>query len=118
MEDDGGQMAWVQTNVGSTKDAREIMERVVGLRLAACANAWAIDSLYWWKGKLESERETTVHFKTTPEALDDLVAEVRKGHPYEVPYIEWGTAEGAHRPYAEWVSAETMERPSGTRRRT
>jgi periplasmic divalent cation tolerance protein len=110
-------MVWVQTNVANDKQAQALMDAVVGERLAACGNAWRIDSTYWWEGKVQHDREVAVHLKTRPGALRALVARVRELHRYEVPYIEWGTTSGAHARYTRWVTQETRARRRGTRRK-
>jgi periplasmic divalent cation tolerance protein len=114
----GAAVAWVGTHVANETQARVLVEAVVGARLAACANMWPIQSVYWWEGKVERGAEVAVHLKTTPARLAALVAHVRSSHPYEVPYIEWGRGADVDGRYAKWLKAETSARRQGTRRRT
>src|SRR6266508_71682 len=67
--------------------ARSIAQTVVGRRLAACANLWPIESMYWWRGTLENAREVVIVFKTRRALLWKLIATVRENHPHEVPYF-------------------------------
>jgi periplasmic divalent cation tolerance protein len=115
----GRTVAWVQTHVGSRKDAMALARAVVKRRLAAVANVWPIESLYWWKGSLVEGREMAVLFKTSEARVDDLVAAVSTRHPYEVAYIAWGRGEKVAPKYAEWVRREAApRRPRATRRKT
>lgn len=111
-------MGWVQTNVADARQANALASSAVLGRLAACANTWAVESVYWWDGKVQREREVTVHLKTAPGRLRLLVAHVRRAHPYEVPYLEWGTTDRVDKAYAAWLKREAAARPPGTRRRT
>lgn len=111
-------MGWVQTNVSDERQARALVSSAVLGRLAACANTWAVDSVYWWEGQVQREREVTVHLKTSPGRLRSLVAHVRKRHPYEVPYLEWGTTDRVDADYARWLKREAAARRPGTRRKT
>jgi periplasmic divalent cation tolerance protein len=77
-------------------------------RLAACANIQpGVHSLYWWDGKVRSEDEVAVVFKTADRVVDALVAYIAGRHSYAVPAIT------VHRPvrtetsYDEWVNRET-----------
>jgi periplasmic divalent cation tolerance protein len=68
--------------------ARRISRQVVEEKAAACANILpAIESIYWWKGKVEAGNETLVLFKTTADGCDRLQTILRGLHPYEVPEI-------------------------------
>jgi periplasmic divalent cation tolerance protein len=63
--------------------ARSVLER----RLAACANVVAIDSAYWWKGRIASGTEAMVLFKTVPKRVGHLFRYLAESHPYEVPEV-------------------------------
>ena len=68
--------------------ARRISGQVLEQKEAACANILpAIESIYWWKGKVETGNETLVLFKTTVDHYDRFQTILRGLHPYEVPEI-------------------------------
>ncbi|GIT05685.1 MAG: hypothetical protein CM1200mP29_10960 [Verrucomicrobiota bacterium] len=53
--------------------ARRLAKAGLEAKLAACANIVpAIESHYWWEGKLESSNEALVIFKTRQEMLPKL----------------------------------------------
>jgi uncharacterized protein involved in tolerance to divalent cations len=58
----------VVTTVGSKKEARRMAHALVGAKLAACAQISKIDSVYAWKGRIESGKEYRVLAKTVEAA--------------------------------------------------
>ena len=86
--------------------ARKIARAVVQRRLAACVNIVRspVQSLYAWKGKLESAREHLLLIKTTAARLPQLEREVKRLHTYDVPeFIALPISEGSTE-YLEWIS--------------
>src|SRR5437660_11578763 len=57
----------VLVTCANLKEARAIAQNVVGKRLAACVNILpaSMESIYRWKGKIESTRELLMLIKTT-----------------------------------------------------
>lgn len=102
-----GRVAWLETHVGSERDAKALVDAVLGARLAACANWHPISSAYWWQGKLVREGEVRLAFTTAPSRLRALTATVLARHPYEVPYVSWGRALEVPAAYAAWAANET-----------
>jgi periplasmic divalent cation tolerance protein len=77
----------VYTTVSSRKEADRLGERMVSKRFAACVNIYPITSMYWWKGKINKDKEYGLLFKTTKKSAGRLEKEIKKAHPYEVPCI-------------------------------
>ncbi|MCB0706838.1 MAG: divalent-cation tolerance protein CutA [Saprospiraceae bacterium] len=71
----------------SQEEANRISEHLVRSRLAACANIFPINSLFFWVGELQRDLEWVSLVKTRPELWEKLVEEVELLHPYEVPCI-------------------------------
>jgi periplasmic divalent cation tolerance protein len=95
----------VLVTCGSLKEARKIARGVVEKRLAACVNIGtaAVESVYWWKGKVETGREFLLVMKTTAARLKALEKEVKKLHSYDVPeFVVLEIAAGS-REYLRWV---------------
>jgi periplasmic divalent cation tolerance protein len=84
--------------------ARRIGRELVEERCAACANILpAIESIYWWKKKVESGSETLVLFKTSAARYAALETTLKELHPYEVPeIIAFSVAQGLP-DYLRWV---------------
>jgi len=46
-----------------------------------------VDSLFWWKGKLDSARESLLLVKTKASLFPEIISLVKEIHSYEVPEI-------------------------------
>jgi periplasmic divalent cation tolerance protein len=71
----------------SLPEARKIARTMVQKHLAACVNIHTapVESIYTWKGKLETSREQLLLIKTTARRLKSLEREVLRLHSYETP---------------------------------
>jgi periplasmic divalent cation tolerance protein len=86
-------------------EARRIARAVVDARLAACVNILpgAVESIYRWKGKVESAQERLLLIKTSRKRLVKLRAAVERVHSYEVPeFIAIPIAAGSPA-YLAWI---------------
>ena len=93
----------VVTTVGDKKEARRRAHALVEARLAACAQIERIESVYAWKGKIESGKEYRLLVKTTAERYDAVERAIRDMHSYELPAIHAQAFERISAPYAAWV---------------
>ena len=82
-----GPMRLVLCTFPSREVATERVRRAVHSKLAACANFWSIDSIYWWKEGITEDTEVLVVFKTVPKRVGALFEFLKRSHPYEVPEI-------------------------------
>lgn len=87
------------------KEARRISLHLLKKRLIACANIHPIRSLYWWRGKIEDEKENVVIAKTLDKNYNKIKMEVKKVHSYTIPCILKIKAE-ANKEYLDWVCRE------------
>ena len=74
-------------------------------KLAACVNIGTapVESVYWWKGKVETGREFLLVIKTTASRLSALEKEVKRLHSYDVPeFVVMEIAAGS-KEYLRWV---------------
>ena len=88
--------------------AREIARILVEEQCAACANLIpGAESIYWWKGVIETSVEVIALFKTTPEQYPQLAARLKELHPYELPEtIAFSPSEG-NPDFLQWIAANT-----------
>lgn len=85
---------------------RRIGRELVRRKLAACVTLVpAARSIYRWKGRIESARETLVIAKTTRRLLPRTRRAVLEMHPYEVPEFLVVPVSGGSREYLGWVEA-------------
>jgi periplasmic divalent cation tolerance protein len=93
----------VVTTVGSKKEARAIAHALVDARLAACAQISRIDSVYAWKGKIESGKEYRVLLKTVEARYSSVERAILDMHSYEWPAIHSFAFEHVSTAYADWI---------------
>jgi len=93
----------------SPKEAREISRAVVEARLAACANIFqsTVQSIYRWKGSVESAREVLVMLKTSRRRFVALEREIRRLHSYDVPEIIALPIGRGSVEYLQWLADST-----------
>lgn len=89
----------------SKREARRVALHLLKKRLIACANIFPIDSIYWWKGKIEDTKEVILIAKTKRENFEKVKSEVKKIHPYSVPCILKLEVE-ANEEYENWLEKE------------
>jgi periplasmic divalent cation tolerance protein len=96
-------------------EAQRIARAVVNARLAACVNILpgAVQSIYRWKGKVESARERLLLIKTSRKRLAKLQAAVERLHSYDVPeFIAIPIAAGSAA-YLSWVEESLRDSARG-----
>lgn len=100
--------------------ARQIGTTMVEAQLAACVNLLpSIESIYRWKGAIESDTETLAIFKTTTDRYPDFEAMLTRLHPYDVPEVVAIEPAQASAAYTAWAVNETRPSPSnGTLKNT
>jgi len=99
-------MLVVLTTFASREKAEEVAWSLVQEELAACVNVLpGVQSIYRWKGEVETESEVACLIKTTEAAWERLRARLVELHPYEVPEVVALPASSVHAPYLEWVTS-------------
>ena len=85
--------------------ARRISNELVAGKFAACANILSnLESIYTWKGKIESADETLVFFKLREDRQAAFQEKLQSLHPYEVPEIIFVQLAGGLPDYLRWVA--------------
>src|ERR1700751_829463 len=94
----------VVTTCGSLEEARHIARAVIDQRLAACVNIVPqVESIYGWKGEVETSNESLLVIKTTEGTFERLRAALTALHSYEVPEcIELVVSDGSEA-YLNWI---------------
>ena len=90
----------------SAKEARKIGRALVEDRHAACANIvqTPVQSIFRWKGRVESAGEFLLLLKTSRKEFPALAQQVRRLHSYEVPEIIALPVERGLSSYLKWIS--------------
>lgn len=95
----------VLTTCPDAKTARRLARALVSERLAACVNIVPIEqSVYRWKGRIESARERLLVVKSERRAYAAIERAVRALHPYELPEIIAVPIVAGFGPYLAWIS--------------
>lgn len=67
------------------KEANRLSELLLKRKLCACVNIIkGVDSFFWWKGKVDSAKESLMMLKTKQSLLPMLIKEVKAAHSYDV----------------------------------
>ena len=78
----------IYSTFGGEKEALETGKILVKERLVACVNVIPkIDSIYWWKGRIEEAKESLLLAKTTEEKVRNVIERIKELHEYELPAI-------------------------------
>jgi periplasmic divalent cation tolerance protein len=92
------------SNFPGVDTARKAVRLLVEERLIACGNLIpGVESIYEWKGAIETANEVTLIAKTTASRADEALARLRALHPYEVPEILLVPVPTGWPAYLEWV---------------
>jgi len=90
---------------GSKEEANRLARVLVEEKLAACVNILpGVESLYWWKGEIESSKEWMLVVKTQGKMVNRVVKRVKEIHSYEVPEVIAVPIVEGNRDYLQWIS--------------
>ncbi len=85
--------------------ARKLARAALENRLVACANLVpAIESHYWWHGRIESGTEVLLLLKTTEERISALQHLVLEQHPYDTAAFVVLPLEAGSPRYLAWIT--------------
>jgi periplasmic divalent cation tolerance protein len=94
------------------KVARRLVRAALESRLAACANLIpAIESHYWWEGKIQRDKEVLILFKTARRRLAPLERLILEAHPYDTPEFLVLTLKCGSGRYLAWL-ADSCRQPA------
>src|SRR5207248_9717578 len=98
----------VLTNLPDRETARTLARRLVEGRLAACVNIGAsVESIYHWRGQIETGTEVPIAIKTRQVLYSEVEAAIRQIHPYDVPEVIALPISDGSAPYLDWINTET-----------
>ena len=102
------QVVLLMCNAPNLACARAIAMRLVESRTAACVNIGAVvESVYRWRGAIESASEVPMVIKTVDANAQQVESIILELHPYELPEIIVLPLHGGLPAYLDWVRAET-----------
>ena len=99
----------VLTTLPEQAQAEALARELLTTRLAACIQIGAtVQSLYHWRGQIETAREIPLSIKTLAALYPRVEETIRRHHPYELPEIVAVPISYGLPAYLEWIAAETV----------
>ena len=83
-------------------EAKKISKHLLEKKLIACSNMFPIESMYWWKNKIEQAAEIVILAKTKENNYNKIKQEVKKLHSYDIPCILKLSSE-SNKEYDDWI---------------
>ena len=94
--------------IDSEEKAKKIGNEAVERRLAAGVNIIpAGESVYRWKGEIETKNEIVMMFYTRSSLGEALGTLIKEMHSYEVPPITFICIDNALPEFLEWIGSNT-----------
>ena len=101
-------VAVIYTTIDNVQGARKIANTLVEEQLVACVNIIPkIESIYRWKGKIETDNEFVLIAKTTGKNVKKTIRRIKTLHTYELPDIVVLPIIGGLKEYLEYITNET-----------
>ncbi len=86
------------------EEARLIADVLLQQKKAACVNIVpGLSSLFWWRDKIDSAKESLLIVKTRASLLDEVVDLVKEIHSYDNPEVIALPIVGGSDDYLEWL---------------
>ena len=100
----------ILTQMPDRASAQSLARSLVEARLAACVSIGApVESLYHWRGQIETAQEIPLIVKTRAELYRSVETVIQAQHPYELPEIlAVPVVDGLAR-YFDWIADETAD---------
>lgn len=99
----------VFTTFPDQETARRIVRTLVEERLIACGNLVpGVESIYRWKGEVETANEVFAVLKTERPRYDAVERRLRELHPYEVPECVMVRITDGFPDYLRWVTESVV----------
>ncbi|KAG8376107.1 hypothetical protein BUALT_Bualt09G0029000 [Buddleja alternifolia] len=100
----------VYVTVPNKEAGKKLAESIVKERLAACVNRVpGVESVYEWKGEIQTDAEELLIIKTRESLLEALTEHVKTNHEYEVPEVIALPITGGNLQYLEWIKNSTRD---------
>lgn len=99
----------IYCSTSNIDEARMIAQRLLEEKLVACVNIIpTVESMYRWKGLIETEKETVLFIKTINEKVDATVNRITQLHSYDVPEIIVLSLVDGLKEYFDFLRKETI----------
>jgi len=98
----------VYTTFPTKGEAKKAGRALVESGLAACVNIFPkMVSYYVWDGEVQKSKEAAMLIKTARNRAEDVLAEVKRLHPYSLPARLMLAVDGGGADFLEWIQQQT-----------
>jgi periplasmic divalent cation tolerance protein len=104
------QWGWVYVTFADQTEAESLARTLVEEKRIACANLLGeVQSIYRWKGKIESGQEVSTIFKCDLNGFESLRERIEELHSYECPCVVAIPFSEASPTYRHWLAEQIEE---------
>jgi periplasmic divalent cation tolerance protein len=105
---EAGQVTLIYTTFPSKSEAKKIGRALIESGMAACVNIFPkMTSIYVWEGEVQESREAAMLVKTASHRAEDVLAEIKRLHPYSLPARLALAVDGGGADFLEWITRQT-----------
>jgi len=98
----------IYSTIDDVKEAKKIANVLVEEKLVACVNIIPkTESVYRWKGKIESSEEYVIIAKTNDKNVKKVIQRIKSLHTYDLPDIVVLPIIGGLKEYLDYIVNET-----------
>jgi periplasmic divalent cation tolerance protein len=98
----------IYMTVKDRDEAELIGKTLLEERLVACVNLIdSMESMFWWDGKVQQQKECFLLAKTEAEFVDTIIERVHALHSYECPCVVALPIENGNPAFLDWVHFQT-----------
>jgi periplasmic divalent cation tolerance protein len=95
----------IYTTFPSESEAKSVGRALVERGLAACVNIFPrIVAIFSWQGEVDEADEAAMIVKTVQARADDVLAEIKRLHPYAVPARLVLPVSGGGEDFLQWIA--------------
>jgi periplasmic divalent cation tolerance protein len=103
-DDAAGRVALIYTTFPSKGEAKKAGRALVESGMVACVNIFPkMIAMYVWQGELQQSREAAMLIKTAKARSAEVLAEVKRLHPYSVPARLVLAVDGGGDDFVQWI---------------
>lgn len=94
----------ILVTASNKKEAICIAQALIKDKLAACVNiVGKVESLFWWKGKVNRANEVLLVIKSRKNMLNKIIKRVKGLHSYDCPEVIALPIIGGYKNYLDWI---------------
>mgnify|MGYP000279969456 CR=1 FL=1 len=90
--------------------AKRLAKKLLERKVCACVNILKeVESLFWWKEKIDTAKESLLIIKTQTHLFEKLKETIKKYHPYDIPEVIGFKIDNVNKDYLDWIKEETCD---------